>query len=377
MRKEIRKRNKVGIPRRLIAAVLCLCTVLSAMSLFQFIPTAEAATGSPTSGVTRQADPSTMDKYKEMLDFSQNTRYAGRLWSDKTVFALGYTEHSNDSDWDGTTLHLKPADDGVTGSITLDEDFLHIYSVLGSSQQVNELAPVDLVLALDISGSMGSPVQNESSGWVNTVDPDDQNTWGDGLGYYKGTGDTTDPLKDDKKNDNGIPDAIVAVFPENKPYVETSSGQMAATTLSTYNTYLTFCNALINAIKTNVGVDGKIDDGEATTITNALNSVAGFSTYIDESHRGATNYQTLYDGYLAYYEDLEAVHDKGKNPWLSDPEDGETGRNASWPSADWKEAYIQATGNKKEPESPILNAPQAPNRMFYVIQSANEFISCP
>lgn len=346
------------------------------MSLFRFIPTAEAATGSATADVTRQADPSTMDKYKEMLDFSSNTRYAGRLWSDKTVFALGYNDNK-DPDWNGSTLTLKKADDGVDGSISLDEDFLHVYSVLGSSQQVNEPAPVDLVLALDISGSMGSPVQNESSGWVNTVDQKDQGTWGNGLGYYTGTDNTTDPLETDKEDDNGIPDAIVAVFPRGQPYTTTTSGQMAADTLTAYNTYLTFCNALINAIdKNNVADVGVISADEAGNITNDLIADRSFNldTYMDASHRGAENYQKLYDAYLAYKADLDTLHGEGKNPWLSNPTEGSEGRNASWPSADWKKAFSEATG-KSEPLCPMLNAPQAPNRMFYVIQSANEFIS--
>ncbi len=152
------KRNNVGIPRRLIAAVLCLCTVLSAMGLFRFVPSVEAAAGSPTSGVTRQADPSTMDTYKEMLDFSSNTRYAGRLWSDKSVYAYGYD--NGDGNWNRETnvLTLNMADDGVSGTVPLDADFLHVYSVLGSSQNINteNVRPLDVVLLLDISTSMAT-----------------------------------------------------------------------------------------------------------------------------------------------------------------------------------------------------------------------------
>lgn len=150
-------RKKRG--RSAVALLLCVCMALSLCEGWHLlIPTAYAATGRPTAGVTRQADPSTMDTYKVMLDFSQNTRYAGRLWSDKTVFALDDTTHSDDSNWDGTSLTLTPEDDGVNQEIELNEDFLHVYSVLGSSLELNEsvTTPIDLVILLDMSGSMAA-----------------------------------------------------------------------------------------------------------------------------------------------------------------------------------------------------------------------------
>ena len=117
-----------------------------------------------TNGVTRQADPSTMDDYQKMLDFSEHTRYAGRVWSDKTVFALGDNTNDQDDDWDGKTLTLTEKDDGVEepkndgededNKITLDEDFLHVYSVLGSSQEIVGVPPVRTVIVFDNSGSM-------------------------------------------------------------------------------------------------------------------------------------------------------------------------------------------------------------------------------
>lgn len=147
--------------------MLCLCTVmtlfagLGGFGLFEARADTRAGSGG-TSGVTRQADPSTMDKYTEMLDFSRNTRYAGRLWSDKSVYAYGYTgptdgtPYNKDDNWDGKTLTLDPADDGVSGTVPLDADFLHVYSVLGSSQNINSenVRPLDVVLLLDISTSM-------------------------------------------------------------------------------------------------------------------------------------------------------------------------------------------------------------------------------
>ena len=158
-----------AVGRRLMAFALCLCMIMSlvsGMGLFRAVARAAEprASSGGTSGVTRQADPSTMDTYKEMLDFSQNTRYAGRLWSDKTVFALGDNKNDNDENWDGNTLHLNLADDGVDGqSIKLDEDFLHVFSALGSSLEITGVPPVRTVIVFDNSGSMYN-----QTGWENT-----------------------------------------------------------------------------------------------------------------------------------------------------------------------------------------------------------------
>ncbi len=150
---------------KLMALVLCLCMTLGFVA--PLIPPVQAAgaTGTPTSGVKREADPSTMDTYQQMLDFSSNTRYAGRLWSDKTVFAYGYD--NGDENWSSTSnaLTLNPADDGVSDTtINLDADFLHVYSVLGSTIQLNTAnqTPLDLVMVLDVSGSMGDAFSSSS-----------------------------------------------------------------------------------------------------------------------------------------------------------------------------------------------------------------------
>ena len=179
--------KKSSLPRRLIAVLLSVCLVVSLCEgLKLLIPTAYAAGEPGTSGVTRQADPSTMDTYKEMLDFSQNTRYAGRLWSDKTVFALDYRQSEasglRDPNWDGKNLTLNKADDGVDQKITLDEDFLHVYSVLGSSPAINAAVPVDLMLALDITASMLNSGSNMPS---QNHDTTARTTW---KGTLEGTG---------------------------------------------------------------------------------------------------------------------------------------------------------------------------------------------
>ena len=158
--------------RRVMAFILCLCMVsslISGMGLFRAVARAaetRAASGG-TSGVTREADPSTMNDYQKMLDFSADTRSAGRLWTDKTVFALsedqreiGTNAGDRTGDWNGTTLTLTKKDDGVDGKVTLNDDFLHVYSVLGSSLKLDDSikGPYDVVILLDMSGSMLSVV---------------------------------------------------------------------------------------------------------------------------------------------------------------------------------------------------------------------------
>lgn len=79
LKKRVLALKKRGRPRRFTASLLCVCMVLSLCEgLKLLIPTAYAAGEPGTSGVTRQADPSTMDTYQKMLDFSENTRYPGR-----------------------------------------------------------------------------------------------------------------------------------------------------------------------------------------------------------------------------------------------------------------------------------------------------------
>lgn len=176
---------------RVFAMILCICMVSTSFdstakafdlgSIASGIsglfgadePTAaaEARSGNATVGAEREADPSTMDTYQKMLDLSKETRYAGRIWSDKTVFANG--QDNKDGRFDGTKLTLTPDLDGVDTKteIPLNEDFLHVYSILGSSQQVNEHVPVDLMVSLDITASMLTNGDgNDRSDWQDSLD---------------------------------------------------------------------------------------------------------------------------------------------------------------------------------------------------------------
>ena len=93
-------------------------------------------------------DPSTMNSYQSALINDVNgSRYAGRIWSDKSVF-LG-------------NISLVDETSGYDGTIINNSDFLHVFSILGSSIQQNTYSsvPIDLVIALDMSASMAQDVR--------------------------------------------------------------------------------------------------------------------------------------------------------------------------------------------------------------------------
>ena len=131
--------------KRLLSLMLCLMVLLSIVGGSVFVKAATPAKGR-TPEVSRVSDPETMDSY-QMLDDKNGTRYAGRIWSDKSVFS--YDELNG-------SLNLDVDTDGVNGKVEFNEDFLHVFSTLGSSQQVLGVksSPLDVVLLIDISTSM-------------------------------------------------------------------------------------------------------------------------------------------------------------------------------------------------------------------------------
>ncbi len=88
------------------------------------------------------ADNETLYEYKSALeDEKPGTRLSGRVWSDKTVY-------SNENKTIEVDNH----------SIKSEDDFVEIYSALGSNSKIGEAknTPIDLVLTLDCSSSMGN-----------------------------------------------------------------------------------------------------------------------------------------------------------------------------------------------------------------------------
>ena len=164
---------------KLTAYLLCLCMLLSLAEGVGSLRTwAAPESGGPTGVNTREADPNTMETYKGKLlsgadgSSSETTgsRYAGRVWSDKTVLR-----------YEDSPLQLTMADDGYESAVSVDADFLHVYSTLTSSQVVNEYppSPIDLVIVFDMSGSMGQDTRY-------SIDPG-----GNGYQAHESAGDST------------------------------------------------------------------------------------------------------------------------------------------------------------------------------------------
>lgn len=94
--------------------------------------------------MTTFADIGTIDDYAANLGANSSTRYAGRIWTDKTVYT-----------GDATFT-------GEIGSVTVnnDSDFLVAYSALATSQSITgrSQVPIDVVFVIDNSNSMDSSV---------------------------------------------------------------------------------------------------------------------------------------------------------------------------------------------------------------------------
>ncbi len=153
------RRNAYGemrsgsVGRRAVSLLLCLCMLAAVLCNFGgFSPVFAAAGRSATDHVfDRIADADTMDDYlNRLLSEEFGTRYAGRIWTDKTVFAYGYGDGDNNIPLDWET-------DGYDGGVGFSADFAHVFSALASSQMVNEYprSPIDLVIVFDMSASMG------------------------------------------------------------------------------------------------------------------------------------------------------------------------------------------------------------------------------
>ena len=119
-----------------------------------------------TPGVTRTADESTMNSYqKELLNDTNGSRFAGRIWTDKSVFATGENSNSNGVKWENGILSFGNSQNPDEWQVETSDDFLHVFSAVTSSQQIIEEhhMPLDIVLVLDMSGSMGNTVSSNKS----------------------------------------------------------------------------------------------------------------------------------------------------------------------------------------------------------------------
>ena len=111
--------------KRLLAGLLCLVMALSvfdgtgllAGQAYAAGPSATAAAGGTPGVEGRVADPDTMDTYQSaLLSTESGSRYAGRVWSDKTVFASGDDTATHSHMTGEYTVGLDMEHDGYTGS---------------------------------------------------------------------------------------------------------------------------------------------------------------------------------------------------------------------------------------------------------------------
>lgn len=123
---------------RILSFILCLGMLLPAFGGLIFY-----ADETPiiTPGI-RKADGDTTKSYADLIDLRDESRRAGRVWADKSVFTGSYV-----------------LDDGTI--VTNLSDFLHVFSALGSSQKIDKIHPLDVVFILDTSASMSSQGENQ------------------------------------------------------------------------------------------------------------------------------------------------------------------------------------------------------------------------
>ena len=163
--KKIYNKFKNKYPLLAIAIILLLVGIASYGTVKFFATVTKNDLLAVGTNYERIADPNTMENYlnEDVFGLNKSSRRAGRIWSDKTVFAAGYTNNSGGA-FDGTTLTLNKSNDGTDAEIKLNTDFLHVFSAIGSSQVVDQYTtqPLDVVLLLDISTSMTNTNQGNN-----------------------------------------------------------------------------------------------------------------------------------------------------------------------------------------------------------------------
>ncbi|MBE7056798.1 MAG: VWA domain-containing protein [Ruminococcaceae bacterium] len=157
--------SKSKIKNRIISFVLALVVMLEMFIPANFsIFAEENYVYKGGAGTNVVSDLDTSDKYSESLGDNASTEYAGRIWSDKSVYSSDAV--FNTYGGGKSTIVLNENNNG--------EDFLVAFSALATSESIEgeSQAPVDVVLILDISGSMSnseSNMDNNKSRIYNTI----------------------------------------------------------------------------------------------------------------------------------------------------------------------------------------------------------------
>lgn len=148
--------RKTRIGKSILTIMLTIIMVLQ-MLLPCFTAFADQSYWYKGGAGTKVSDLDTSTKYSESLGDNASTEYAGRIWTDKSV----YTDDVTFNTFGGGTSTIKLNNGGNLG-----EDFLIAYSALATAQSVSgqTQAPVDVVLIIDISGSMSNSDSNMDNG---------------------------------------------------------------------------------------------------------------------------------------------------------------------------------------------------------------------
>ncbi len=148
------KKRHYIFSHKIVSLILCLCMTVTMLCDFGAIFSSAAAAESTQNIMNRIADGDTTDSYiGKLLSDDWGSRYAGRVWTDKSVFASG------------TPIDLDTNTDGYGGTVNFNSDFGTVFSALSSSQRINEYppSPIDLVILIDMSGSMASDIVGGAS----------------------------------------------------------------------------------------------------------------------------------------------------------------------------------------------------------------------
>ncbi len=141
------KERTYTFPKRLLALVLCLVMVL------HLVPVLGLDTKAADEATSKIADVSTQDIWGDIVSANRSTKYLGRVWTDKTVSATGVTLEYKLSNGSVAPeqIQLEMADNA---------DFQIALSAVSSTASYVKteyaLLPLDIVLVLDVSGSMSS-----------------------------------------------------------------------------------------------------------------------------------------------------------------------------------------------------------------------------
>lgn len=139
---------------------IILAFVLAAALVAQVLTQAAVSNQALAAETTPIADANTTNGYRDSLGDGSSTRYAGRVWTDKTV----YTEDATFQNDDGSQNYTIPKG---------DSDFLVAYSALATSQAISgeTKVPIDVVFVIDLSGSMDTSMgQGRGTRAENTVE---------------------------------------------------------------------------------------------------------------------------------------------------------------------------------------------------------------